>query len=75
MTPTSDQIGGVARAILATAGGYAVAKGWITPDAWGTVSAIVLASAIGGWSAWTNRPVKMATPAQQHQNAISATLK
>lgn len=75
MIPTGDQVGGALRAILATAGGYAVAKGWITPDNWGALSAVAVAAVIGGWSAWTNRPIKIATPQQQAQNAISAALK
>lgn len=50
MQPTSDQITGALRTILAGAGGYAVAKGWI--DA-GTATSIAGALAIlivGGWS-------------------------
>lgn len=60
---TSDQIGGIVRALLTTVSGLIVAKGWTDANTAAWVSGGVLALATAGWSWWTNRPQKIvATP-------------
>lgn len=56
---TSDQIGGIVRAVAAAAGGYAVTKGWTDANtaAWAAGGVVLLAT--GAWSWWTNRPTKI----------------
>jgi len=55
-----DQIGGVFRALAAPALTFAAAKGWIAPQdsAWIVASISGVATAV--WSAWTNRPTRLA---------------
>lgn len=56
---TTDQIGGIVRAVVAAASGYAVTKGWTDANtaAWIGGGAVLLAT--GVWSWWTNRPQKV----------------
>ena len=61
MNISPDQLGGLARAVLATLAGVAVGKGWIASgDAEWLVSGAV-AGLIGAWSWWTNRPERLAS--------------
>lgn len=55
---TSDQIGGIVRAVLSVALGYAAGKGLIASGAVADLTAAVSAAVIAGWSAYTNRPAK-----------------
>lgn len=57
---TSDQIGGIVRALLATGGTWAIAKGYVTAENWEWVSGGVLTVAIGAWSWWAKKPTKAA---------------
>lgn len=50
---TPEIIGGIVRAVLASAGGFAIAKGWITPENWEPIAGGVLATVISLWSAKT----------------------
>ena len=56
---TSDQIGGLVRAVGTTLAGVAVAKGWTDNNTavWVVGGAATLA--VGAWSWWTNRPAKV----------------
>ena len=56
---TADQFGGVVRAILAAAAGYAVAHGFgdsVTDQA---VAGAICTAAVALWSYYTNRPAKV----------------
>lgn len=60
---TSDQIGGIARALLTTVGGIAVTKGWVDQNTAVTISGGLVTVIVAAWSWWTNRPQKIvATP-------------
>lgn len=60
---TSDQIGGIVRALLTTVAGIAVTKGWTDANTAAWISGGVLALVTAGWSWWSNRPQKIvATP-------------
>lgn len=63
MNFTSDQIGGVLRAILAAAGGYFVAKGTITADQLTTLTGLVGPILAAVWSIYSNRPAALAPKA------------
>lgn len=52
----ANQIGGIVRAVLATAGGWAVAQGWLSTGTEQTIATVVVAAVIAGWSAYTNKP-------------------
>lgn len=53
-TMTSDQIGGIVRAVLAAAAAYAAGKGWI-PGVSPELIATIATAIVGAWSVWTNR--------------------
>lgn len=53
---TKDQIGGVARTLLAAGFGWAAAKGWLPAGDYGDVIAGISTAAVAAWSVWTNRP-------------------
>ena len=57
MTP--DQIGGLVRAILATAGGVAVSKGWVDNSTATAIAGGLVTIVTAAWSYWTNRPGKV----------------
>ncbi len=52
---TSNQIGGLARAILPAILAYAVGRGWIPESAVADISAVVLAIGAAVWSWSTNK--------------------
>lgn len=52
---TSDQIGGIIRAVLAAVFGYITGKGWIDGATATTISGAIATLAITAWSVWTNR--------------------
>lgn len=54
MGMTSDQIGGVVRAILAGLGGFVAAKGWIPADTYGVISTAIVTIVVSIWSWKTN---------------------
>ncbi len=57
---TTDQLGGIIRAVFASAAGFAVGKGWLgAGDAEWVVGGATTAI-VGVWSWWTNRPEKIA---------------
>jgi glycerol-3-phosphate dehydrogenase len=47
---TSDEIGGIVRAILAALGGVAVGKGWMDNATMITISGALATLAVGVWS-------------------------
>lgn len=56
---TSDQLGGIVRAVLAAIAGYFVGKGVIDADTAATISGAVATIAVAAWSIFTNRPSKI----------------
>lgn len=60
---TSDQIGGIARALLTTIAGVAVTKGWVDQNTAVTVVGGVVTVLVAVWSWYTNRPQKITTVA------------
>jgi hypothetical protein len=61
---TSDQITGILRAILAAAGGFILAKGWVNAETWAWLTGGILTIVPTLWSLWTNRPAGLAASAQ-----------
>lgn len=57
---TKDQIGGIARALLTAASGYAVGQGLLDADTAVTVVGALVTLIVTAWSVWTNRPSKIA---------------
>lgn len=57
---TGDQVGGIVRALLAAAGGWAVSKGLVDSSTATTVAGVGAAAIAGAWSWWTNSPTSMA---------------
>jgi hypothetical protein len=55
---SAEQIGGLLRALLATGGTYAIAKGYVTPENWEWISAGALGLVVSGWSWWAKKPAK-----------------
>jgi hypothetical protein len=53
---TSEQFAGIFRAVLASAGGYAVAKGYVTPENWEWIAGGALTVVVGAWSWWSKKP-------------------
>jgi len=53
---TSDQIGGIIRAVAAAAIAYIAGKGWIGPDTVNDLTAAVVTIGVAVWSLWNNRP-------------------
>ena len=53
---TSDQIGGIVRAILAALGGYFVGKGIVDQATVTTIVGAAATIATAVWSLWTNKP-------------------
>lgn len=59
MSLTSDQIGGIARALLTTLAGIAVTKGWVDQNTAVTIVGGVVTVFVAAWSWYTNRPQKI----------------
>lgn len=57
---TSDQIGGIVRAIVTAAVGYAAGKGLIGADQVAGIVTAVVTIAVAIWSWHTNKPEKLA---------------
>lgn len=53
---TSEQLGGIVRAVVSTAATYAIAKGWIGAEDAEWLMGGVIAVATAGWSWWVKRP-------------------
>lgn len=53
---TSDQMGGIVRAVVASAGGYAAAKGWIGAGDVEWLAGGAAAAFVAAWSWWSKRP-------------------
>ncbi len=72
-TPTTDQVGGILRAVLAIGVGYAVKQG-IIDDATGlAVTAGLVGIGVALWSYWTNRPAKIVeTATAQPKDIVGA---
>jgi hypothetical protein len=56
---TTDQIGGVVRALLTFLAGIAVAKGWLDNATALTIVGALVTLVTAGWSMFTNRPSKL----------------
>lgn len=56
---TSDQLGGVVRAMLAMLAGIAVKKGWTDGDSATTIVGGLTELAVAGWSWYTNHPDRL----------------
>ena len=56
---TSDQIGGVVRAILIFAGGWLVTQGWVDNATMQTIVGAVVTVITTLWSLYTNRAAKV----------------
>ena len=59
---SGDQIGGIVRALLAAAGGWAIGKGYIDSATATTISGAIVTIVVAGWSYYTNRPAKIVPP-------------
>ena len=57
---TSDQFGGIARALISALAGYLVGQGLVDANTAATVGGAVATIAVAVWSAYTNRPAKAA---------------
>ena len=57
---TKDQFGGIVRALLSAASGYAVGQGIVDADTAATIVGALATLAVTAWSIWTNRPAKLA---------------
>lgn len=55
---TGDQVGGILRAILAAAGGWAVGKGYIDNATATAIAGGVVTIGVAVWSYVTNKPGK-----------------
>lgn len=55
----AEQIWGIVRTILAAAGGYVVAKGWIDNATLQAVLGALGTLFVAGWSVWSKRPQAM----------------
>lgn len=53
-----EQLAGVLRAVLASGGAWAIAKGYVTPDNWEWLSAGALTFMVASWSWYAKRPKK-----------------
>ena len=58
-TPTSDQIGGIVRALLAAASGWAIGKGYIDGTTAATISGAIGTIVIAAWSYYSNSQTKL----------------
>lgn len=56
---TSDQIGGIVRAVIAALSGYLVGKGIVDANTATTIGGAVATIVVSAWSFWTNRPSKV----------------
>ncbi len=61
---TSDQIGGIIRAILAAIGGFILAKGWVNAETWAWIVGGLTTVGPVIWSWISNRPASIAASAQ-----------
>ena len=52
---TAEQVGGIARAVVAAIGGYLVGQGVLDANTATTIGGAVVTLAIAAWSVWTNR--------------------
>ena len=52
---TNDQFAGVARALIAAAGGYFVGQGYVDAETMTTVGGAIATLAVALWSVWSKR--------------------
>ncbi len=52
----ADQVGGIIRALLAAAGGWAIGKRYVDSATATTITGALVTVAIAGWSYYTNKP-------------------
>ena len=71
---TSDQIGGIVRAILAAIAGFFVSKGWVDNTTALTITGAVAAIIVAIWSVFTNQPSKIVEPTTAKPKDIPGAL-
>jgi len=64
---TSDQVGGIIRAILSAIGGFVLAKGWVNAETWAWIVGGIATIGPTIWSWYTNKPASIAASAQAIQ--------
>lgn len=67
---TGDQVGGIVRAVLAAAGGWAIGKGYVDSATATTVSGAVVTLAVTIWSWWTNQQTAMIKSVNNADNGV-----
>lgn len=60
----NDQLTGILRALLSAAGGFVLAKGWVSAEMWAWITGGALTIGPAVWSWFTNRPSSIAAKAQ-----------
>lgn len=64
---SGDQLLGILRAVLSAAGGFVLAKGWVSAEMWAWITGGALTIGPAIWSWLTNRPASIAAAAQNIQ--------
>ena len=67
---TSDQVGGIVRALLAAVGGWAVSKGLVDSSTATTAAGAAAAAFAGVWSWYTNSPAAMINSVNSAPNGV-----
>jgi hypothetical protein len=77
MTPTGDQLTGALRTILAAAGGYAVARGWIDAGTATTLAGgiAILITAIWSWVSHTRSAMIHSVNSADNGVSVVSTLQ
>ena len=65
-----DQIGGVIRALLTAAAGWAVGKGFITNEQAADAIGLGVTLGVAAWSWYTNRPTVMIKTINEADNGV-----
>ena len=61
---TQDQITGIIRAVLAAAGGFVLARGWVNAENWAWIVGGITTVGPVIWSWFSNRPAALAASVQ-----------
>jgi hypothetical protein len=61
---TQEQVTGIIRAVAAAAGGFVVAKGWVSGETWAWLVGGAATVGPAVWSWFANRPASIAASAQ-----------
>lgn len=71
---TSDQVGGIIRAILAAIAGFFVSKGWVDNTTALAITGAVATVIVAVWSYFTNQPSKIVEPTTAKPKDIPGAL-